>query len=168
MYVQFIFIAVFIGFSMGSAPIISFHYGAGNHGELQNMLKKSAVFTFTCGILMSLLAFLLSGVISDIFVGYDEELFALTKHAFRLISVSFLFIGFNVFSSSFFTALNNGLISAVVSFLRTLVFQTLCVLILPVFFQIDGVWFSMVIAEVLSFLVSTIFLFANRRKYHYM
>lgn len=168
MYVQFIFIAIFIGYSIGSAPVISYHYGAGNHAELQNMLKKSGILTGTSGIVLTASAFLLASPLAKIFVGYDAELFELTSHAFRLYAFSFLLAGFNIFLSSFFTALNNGAISAAISFMRTLLFQTASVLILPIFLGIDGIWWAITVAEVCACILSSGFLLAKRGKYHYI
>ena len=168
MYVQFIFIAIYIGYSIGAAPIVSYHYGAGNHGELKNMLKKSALLITGASIVLTAAAFLLAAPLSGIFVGYDAELFALTCHAFRLFAFSFLLAGFNIFASSFFTALNNGAISAAISFMRTLLFQTAAVLVLPLFFDVDGIWWAITVAEVFAFALSASFLFAKRGKYHYM
>lgn len=168
MYVQFIFIAIYIGYSIGAAPIVSYHYGAGNDKELKNMLKKSVLLMTGVSLVLTAAAFLLAAPLSRIFVGYDAELFALTSHALRLFSFSFLLAGFNIFASSFFTALNNGAISAAISFLRTLLFQTAAVLILPLVFDVDGIWLAVTVAEVFAFLLSAGFLFAKRGKYHYM
>lgn len=168
MYVQFIFVAIFIGYSIGCAPVVSYHYGAGNSPEVKNMLKKSMLLMGILGVLLSALAFCLAEPLAKIFVGYDAELHALTSHAFRLFSFSFLLAGFNIYCSSFFTALNNGAISAAVSFLRTLVFQTSAVLILPLILDVDGIWLSNAFAEVFAFAISAIFLIAKRKKYHYM
>lgn len=167
MYVQFIFIAVFIGYTIGTAPVISYHYGAGNHGELKNLLKMSFTVVSAAGVLMMIAAWALAGPLSRVFVGYDRELFEMTKHAFQMFAFSFVLAGANIFASSFFTALNNGAVSAAISFLRTLVFQVASVLILPVFLGLDGIWFSITVAEVLAFLVSLLFLMINRTKYHY-
>lgn len=168
MYVQFIFVAIFIGYSIGCAPVVSYHYGAGNSPEVKNMLKKSMLLMGTLGVLLSALAFCLAEPLAKIFVGYDAELHALTSHAFRLFSFSFLLAGFNIYCSSFFTALNNGAISAAVSFLRTLVFQTSAVLILPLILDVDGIWLSNAFAEIFAFAISMIFLITKRKKYHYM
>lgn len=168
MYVQFIFIAIDIGYSIGCAPIVGFHYGAQNHAELKNMLKKSVLLMCASGAVLTLLARLLAAPLAKLFVGYDEGLYTLTCHAFRLFSFAFLFAGFNIFASSFFTALNNGLISAVISFLRTLVFQTASVLILPLIFDVDGIWYAITVAEVFATLLSVSFLLVKRKKYHYM
>ena len=168
MYVQFIFIAIYIGYAVGSAPIVSFHFGAENHAELKNMLKKSAALTAAAGAILTVAAYLLAEPLAKVFVGYDVELLQMTVHAFRLFSLTFLISGFNIFISSFFTALNNGAISAAVSFLRTLVFQMLAVLILPNLFGVDGVWWSIAAAEIPAFAVSLAFLFGKREKYHYM
>lgn len=167
MYIQFIFIAIFIGYTIGTSPIISYHYGAGNTGELKNLLKKSMTLVGAAGIIMTVAAWVLAGPLSEIFVGYDRELFDLTRHAFRIFAFSFLLAGVNIFSSAFFTALNNGGVSAAISFMRTLVFQIVSVLALPVFFGLDGIWYSITVAEVLAFCVALIFLLLNRRKYHY-
>ena len=167
MYVQFIFIAIFIGYSIGCAPVVGFHYGAENHGELKNMLGKSVLLMGIGGIVLTALAQGLAEPLAHIFVGYDAELFALTVHAFRLFSFTFLLAGFNIFASSFFTALNNGGVSAAISFLRTLVFQCACILILPELIKVDGIWWSNFIAEIGSFLVSLLFLLGMRKKYRY-
>lgn len=167
MYIQFIFIAIFIGYTIGTSPIISYHYGAGNTDELKNLLKKSMTLVGAAGIIMTVAAWVLAGPLSEIFVGYDRELFDLTRHAFRIFAFSFLLAGVNIFSSAFFTALNNGGVSAAISFMRTLVFQIVSVLALPVFFGLDGIWYSITVAEVLAFCVALIFLLLNRRKYHY-
>ena len=168
MYIQFIFIAIFIGYSIGSAPVVSYHYGEGNHPELKNLLKKSTFLMGGSGIILSVLAFSLADPLAGIFVGYDRELFTLTSHAFRLFSCSFLLAGFNIFASSFFTALNNGAVSAAISFLRTLIFQTSSVLILPVFLGIDGIWWAISVAEACACVISVSFLFAKRKLYQYL
>ena len=167
MYVQFVFVAIDIGYAIGSAPIISFHYGADNHAELKNMLRKSTILMALSGVVLSVLSYLGAVPFSKIFVGYDEGLMALTVHAFRLLSPSFLLAGFCIFISSFFTALNNGLISAIVSFLRTLVFRTGCVIVMPMLWDVDGIWWSMLVADALAFIVSVAFVIAKRKKYHY-
>lgn len=167
MYIQFIFIAIFIGYTIGTAPIISYHYGAGNENELKNLLKKSLIVAGMAGILMMAVAWILAVPLSKVFVGYDRELFQMTKHAFRMFSFSFILAGVNIFASSFFTALNNGGVSAAISFMRTLLFQIISVLVLPVFLGLDGIWFSITVAEILAFGVSFIFLTVNRKRYHY-
>lgn len=167
MYVQFIFAAVYIGYSIGTSPIVGYNYGAQNYAELKNMRSKSIKTMLTAGVVMVVIAELLAPVLAGIFVGYDQELFDMTVHAFRLFSFTFLLSGFNIWCSSFFTALNNGAISAAVSFLRTLVFQLAAVLILPIFFKLDGVWISVAFAEVCAFIISVIFLLAKRKKYNY-
>ena len=168
MYVQFVFIAIDIGYSIGCAPIVGFHFGAQNHTELKNMLGKSVKLMCGAGVVMSVLAQVLAAPLARLFVGYDEGLYTLTCHAFRLFSFAFLFAGFNIFASSFFTALNNGLISAVISFLRTLVLQTSSVILLPLIFGVDGIWYAITAAEIFATTISVIFLFAKRKKYHYM
>lgn len=167
MYVQFIFIAVFIGYTIGTAPVISYHYGADHHAELRNIRRKSYVIMGTAGIAMMLLSQLLAHPMAEVFVGYDSELLEMTTHAFRLFSFAFILAGANIFTSSFFTALNNGGISAAISFLRTLVFQMLSVLLLPLLLGLDGIWWAITVAEVFAFLISMIFLVVKKNKYHY-
>lgn len=167
MYIQFIFIALFVGFTIGTAPIISYNYGAENRDELKNLLKKSFVFTSIAGISMMIMAQLLAYPLSKLFVGYDPELFDMTKHAFRLFSFAFILAGMNIFTSSFFTALGNGAVSAAISFLRTLVFQTLSVMILPIIFGLDGIWWAITSAEIFAFIISLFFLKLNAKKYGY-
>lgn len=167
MYVNFIFIAVFLGYSIGSAPVIGYHYGADNREELKGLFRRSLVIIGVMAILLTVLAEVLAGPLSGIFVSYDRALFEMTERAFMIYSLSFLVCGVNIFGSSFFTALNNGLVSAVISFLRTLVCQTAAVLILPVFFGLDGVWYSIIVAE-LAAMMLTVFCFVKfRKRYHY-
>lgn len=168
MYVQFIFVAIFIGYSIGCAPVVSFHFGAQNHSELKSLLRKSTLLMASGGVLLTIAARLLAAPLARLFVGYDAGLFELTSHAFRLFSWSFLLAGFNIFASGFFTALNNGAISAAISFLRTLVFQTASVLILPLLLDVDGVWWAITVAEIFAFLISLMFLYLKRNKYHYL
>ena len=168
MYVQFIFVAIFIGYSIGCAPVVSYHYGARNHPELKSLLRKSVLLMAIGGVMLSALARLLAAPLSRLFVGYDTDLCALTTHAFTLFSWSFLLVGFNIFASGFFTALNNGAISAAISFLRTLVFQSGAVLLLPLLLDVDGIWWAITAAECFAFLISVVFLVAKRNKYHYM
>ena len=168
MYVQFIFVAIDIGYAIGCAPIVGYHYGAQNHGELKNILKMSTRLMCGCGVVLTVLAMVLAAPLARLFVGYDAGLYELTRHAFRLFAFAFLFSGFNIFASSFFTALNNGLISAAISFLRTLVFQTSSVILLPLIFDVDGIWYAITVAEVFATIISVIFLFAKRKKYQYM
>ena len=168
MYVQFIFVAIFVGYAIGSAPIVGYHYGAENHAELRSMLTKSIRLMSAGGVILTVLAIVLAAPLARIFVGYDAELFEMTRHAFCLFAFSFLMAGFNIFTSSFFTALNNGVISAAISFLRTLVFQTLCVLLLPALFGLDGIWWAMTVAEVFALGLSILFLATQRKRYHYL
>lgn len=168
MYVNLVFLAIFIGFSIGSAPIISYNYGAKNSDELKSIFRKSITVISVTAILMTLLSQLIANPIAEIFVGYKPELFDLTVHAFRIYAFSFLIAGFNIFGSSFFTALNNGLISALISFLRTLLFQIVMVLTIPLIFGIDGIWISIVFAEVFAVIITTYFILRNKSKYGYM
>lgn len=167
MYVSFIFQAVFIGYSVGIAPVIGYHYGAQNHKELKGLLRKTLVIIGVFAVAMLAASYVLSKPLSFVFVGYDKELFDLTVRAFSIFSLSFLFSGYAIFGSSFFTALNNGLISAIISFLRTLVFQVVAVLVFPYFWEVDGIWLSIVAAECMAVVITAIFLVAKRKKYQY-
>ncbi len=167
MYVNMIFISAFIGYSIGTAPVIGYHFGAANSKELKNLLQKSVVIISVFAVCMFAAAKLLARPLAQIFVGYDPELCELTCRAFSIFSFSFLFSGFAIFGSGFFTALNNGLISAVISFLRTLVFQSASVLILPLIWDIDGIWASMIVAEVMAAAISSLFIFLKKKKYNY-
>lgn len=167
MYVNFIFLAIFIGYTIGAAPIIGYHYGAENHAEVKNILGKSLKLMAGVGVAMTLLAWLLASPLARVFVGYDPALMDMTRRAFHICSFMFLVAGVNIFGSSFFTALNNGLISAIISFLRGLVFQVAAVIILPIFLKLDGVWLAVVVADVCSLIVTAAFLIAKRKKYGY-
>ena len=167
MYVNFVFLSAFIGYSIGSAPVVSYHYGARNTGELKSLLRKSMVIICGFSLCMLLLSLVLAQPLSRIFVGYDSELYALTVRGFLIFSFSFLFAGFAIFGSGFFTALNNGLVSAVISFLRTLVFQTAAILIFPLIWDTDGIWMSVVAAEFMAAVLTLVFIRALRKKYQY-
>ena len=168
MYVNFVFVSAYIGYSVGTAPIISYNLGAQNREELKSLLRKSTVIIGVCSVLMLVVSVALAYPLSDMFVGYDEGLMELTLHAFKIFSFSFLFAGFAIFGSSFFTALNNGLVSAIISFLRTLVFQVASVWFLPMIWGIDGIWWSIVVAELMAVVLSFAFVIANRKRYGYM
>ncbi|MFR3626395.1 MAG: MATE family efflux transporter [Lachnospiraceae bacterium] len=167
MYVQFTLAAIFIGYSMGIAPVIGYHYGADNHSELKNLLKKSILLMVGIGGIMVLTAEVFAVPLAKIFVGYDVDLLNMTVHALRISSIAFLITGFNIFASSFFTALNNGGVSAAISFLRTFIFKFATVLILPMVVGLDGIWWADVSAELFAFLLSILFLVTQRKKYHY-
>lgn len=167
MYVSMIFQAVFIGYAVGTAPIVSYHYGAGTPNELRSLLKKSMTVIGVCSAAMFAAAELLAGPLARLYVGYDAVLLVLTERAFFFYSFSFLLSGFCIFGSSFFTALNNGLISALISFLRTLLFQVMAVLLLPLLLGIDGIWISIPAAESLSLCVTIFFLVTKKKQYHY-
>lgn len=167
MYVNFIFIAIFIGFSIGSSPIIGYHYGAENNDELKSLLKKSLLIIATISLALTVFAELLSSPLAKIFVSYDENLFAMTRDGYRLYTLSYLICGFNIWGSAFFTALNNGFMSATISFLRILVFQIICLLILPTIFDVNGIWISIVVAEFLAVSVTATLIIKNRKKYQY-
>lgn len=167
MYVSMIFSAAFIGYAIGTAPIIGYHNGAGNKRELKNILEKSLVILGVGGILMLAAAELFAYPLAKIFVSYSDSLMDMTVHGFRIFSIAFPFMGYAIFASSFFTALNDGLTSAIVSFLRTLVFQVAAVIILPLIWQLNGIWISVVVAEAAAVLFSAIFLLAKRKKYGY-
>lgn len=167
MYVAFIFVGVFLGYSIGVAPIIGFHFGAENHAELQSLFRKSNRLIMMASVVLSGLAFVLSVPLAKLFVSGDAVLLEMTVTAFRFYALSVLFSGFSIFGSAFFTALNNGVVSAAISFLRTLVFQIATVLILPIFLKLDGIWYSLFIAEFLAMFVTFGFFAAKKNAYHY-
>ncbi len=167
MYVNFIFAAIFIGYSIGSAPITGYHYGAENHAEMKSLFRKSMAILSVTGVGMLVLSELLAYPLVKLFVGYDAGLMDITLRGFRIYSLMFLILGFNIWGSSFFTALGDGVISAAISFMRTLLFQMSSLIILPNLFQLDGVWFSAVVAEVLALVLTVFFLVRFRKKYHY-
>ena len=167
MYVSFIFMAVFIGFAIGSAPVIGFNHGADNRTELKNIFGKSLLVIGGFAGIMTFTSELLAAPLSAVFVDYDETLLAMTTRGFRIYSLSFLFCGFSIFASAMFTALNNGLISAVISFFRTLLSQICAVMILPLFWGLDGIWWSIVAAELAALALSTLCFLKYRSRYHY-
>ena len=167
MYVNMIFLAIFIGYSVGTAPVIAYHYGAENRAELKSLLKKSLNIILICSAGMLILGEALAKPLSLLFVSYDAELLALTLRGFRIYSFSFLFAGMAIFGSSFFTALNNGLVSALISFLRTVVFQVAAVLVFPLVWGIDGIWLSIVVAELMAVAVAAALIVKLRPKYGY-
>ena len=167
MYLSMIFSGAFVGYSIGTAPVVSFHFGAQNHSELRSLLRKSGILIGAFAAAMLLAAELLARPLSMLFVSYDAKLLELTVSGLRIFSVSFVFMGFAIFSSGFFTALNDGLTSALISFLRTVVFQVAAVLLLPLWWGIDGVWISVVAAEAMAVLFCAVFLAVKQKKYQY-
>lgn len=168
MYVDFVFVATFLGFSIGSAPIVSYHYGAGNHPELKNVFRKSMTVILCTSVAMVILSELLSRPLSSAFVGYNAELLEMTVHGFRLFALCYLFCGINIYASSFFTALCNGALSALISFLRSLLLRGGMVLLMPILFGLDGIWTAVIAAEGLGAVVSLGLLYAKRRQYQYL
>ena len=167
MYVGFIFVGTYMGYAVGSAPVISYHYGAGNKDELKNLFKRSLTIIIVSSVVMTLIAEIIAGYLAGIFVSYDNNLLELTTEAIRIYAVSYLISGINIFASSFFTALNNGVVSAVISFMRMFVFQVVMILFLPVVLGISGIWTAVIAVEVLSVVISVMFLVKNRKKYSY-
>ena len=168
MYVSMIFSAAFIGYSIGTAPVVGFHYGAQNFEELKGLLRRSVILIGAFSVSMVLAGELLAVPLSRLFVGYDRALMDLTVSGFRWFAVSFLFMGYAIYGSGFFTALGDGVTSAVISFLRTMVFQVAAVLLLPLLWKIDGVWISIVVAEFMAMALSAAFLVGKRKKYNYI
>lgn len=167
MYVSLIFAGAFIGYSIGTAPIISYHYGAQNHKELKSLLRKSLIMIGGFAVFMVIAAETLALPLAKIFVSYDADLLDLTVSGFRIFAVSFLFIGYAIYFSGYFTALNDGLTSAIIAFLRTLVFQIAAVMLLPIVWNINGIWVSVVVAEFMAAALGAFFLIVKRKKYHY-
>lgn len=168
MYVNFVFMSVYIGFVIGAAPVVGYNHGADNRPELKNIFRKSLVLLSIFSLIMTLLAELLSAPLSDVFVSYDQTLYDMTLRGFRIFSLSFLLCGFNLFGSSLFTALNNGLVSAVISFFRTLVCQIAAVMLLPLIMGLDGIWLSIVAAELGALILTVVCFVKYRKRYHYM
>ena len=168
MYVCLIFLSIYIGYSMGTAPVVGYHYGAQNHTELKSLLRKSVLIYAASSLVMTALSLALSGPLSAVFVGYDAQLLEITIRGFRIFSFSYLFSGYAIFCSSFFTALNDGVTSAIISFTRTVIFQVAAVLLLPLIWELDGVWASVIVSESLSMVVSAILIVVHRKKYQYL
>ena len=167
MYAAFLFVAVFVGYAVGSAPIVSFHYGARNHAEVHNLYRKSLRLIAVVAVTLTLASMFIIPCVARVFVGYDAELLALTSRAFRLYALSFLIMGFNVYASSFFTALGDGVTSALISFLRTLAFQVIAILLLPLLLGIDGIWLAVTAAELAALAVSAAMLLTKDKVFHY-
>lgn len=167
MYVSMIFTAIFVGYIVGVAPVISYNHGARNATELAGLLRKSLIIIITIGLVMVLSAEVFAGNMASIFVGYDEALYELTVKGFRRYALSFGLIGFGIFTSGFFTALNDGITSAIISFFRTMIFECSAVMILPLLFGMDGIWFSVVVSESLAFLLGIVFLIIKKKKFGY-
>ncbi len=168
MYISFIFIAIFLGYSFGCAPLFSYNYGSQNKKEMKNLFKKSLILIFISSIAMVIVGVQFAKPLSKIFVGYDSELLQLTIRGLTIYSLSYIFTGFNIFASSFFTALNNGLISGFLSIARTMVFEVGAILVLPILWKVDGIWGAIVVAEFLSILLTVVFVILNRKKYGYL
>ena len=168
MYVCFLFLAIFAGYQMGSAPLFSYNLGAENHAEMKNLFRKSVILMVGTGVIMVILPELLSVPLSKIFVGYDEELYLMTLRGLRIYVTAFILCGYNIFSSSLFTALNNGVISAIISFSRVVIFECGFVLVLPIFLGLDGVWMTFPCTEVATMIMASIFILKNRKRYHYL
>lgn len=167
MYAAFIFVGIYVGFASGSSPVMGYHYGAQNHSEMKNLLKRSMVFLSVSSLVLTAAALLLARPISYLFVGYDAGLMGLTVRAFTICAIPFLVMWFNIYMSSFFTALNDGAVSAAISFMRSLILPVACIIVLPMIWKLDGVWFSLVLSEVLGVFVSMGFLFGKKKKYGY-
>lgn len=168
MYVSFFFVSIFIGYDMGSTPLLAYHHGAENHTELRNLFRKSITLVGTCGAGLALLSTLFAGPIATLFVGYNEGLTLLTEHAFRVYGLAFALMGYNIFASGLFTAMNNGLISGAISLLRTFVFQTAAVFGLPLLFGTEGIWWAIDVAEVSALVFSAYVVLKYRKQYHYL
>ncbi len=167
MYLDFIFVAIFLGYSFGLAPVIGFHFGAADHDELKSLLRKSVILLGIAGIAMATLSLSGARLLSGIFVGYDADLYKMTLHGMIIYSFHFLLCGFNIFASSFFTALGDGLVSAIISFIRSLILQVAAILIMPLLWGLDGIWYAVLVVEVLSLAVAVWFLVKKKDKYHY-
>lgn len=168
LYISYIFISIYFGYSMGISPIISYNYGAKNKKELNNIFNISLVLICSVSILLTFIGYIFAKQLSSIFVNYDKELLNLTTHALHINVFSFLFCGYNIFASSLFTALNNGTVSLILSFLRSLIIQVVCILTIPILFGSEGIWFAGVVSDIISLIISIIFIFKYRNKYGYL
>lgn len=168
MYVSFFFVSIFIGYDMGSTPLLAYHHGAENHAELKNLFRKSVTFVGTGGASLALCALIFARPIAILFVGYNESLTQLTEHAFWVYGISFALMGYNVFASGLFTAMNNGMVSAAISLLRTFVLQAAAVLCLPLLFGLNGIWWAVSVAEIGALLVSVALVLGYRKRYGYL
>ncbi len=166
MYIAMIFFSIFMGYAVGSAPIMGFHYGAQNKAEMKNIFKKSLIIMGVAGLAMFGLSEALASPFMRLF-GYEEAVYQMALRGFRIYAIVFLFVGFNIFGSSLFTALNNGLVSALISFLRTIVFQVAAVMVLPIFIGLDGVWTAGLFSDLCALIVAVIFILCYRKKYGY-
>lgn len=168
MYVSFIFVGTYLGYSVGVAPVIGYHYGAGNEKELKSLFRKSLWLIGVISVVLTVAAELSAGLLAGVFVSYNAELLEMTVTAIQLYSISYIISGFNIFGSAFFTALNNGLVSALISFMRTLLFQIVMILLLPAILGLNGIWLAIVVAELLALVVTVICFVVNRKRYKYM
>jgi len=168
MYLSSVFSATFLGYGTGVAPIIAYNYGAKNNKEQKNIFKKSIIMICVFGVLLTLLAEITAVPLSKIFVNYDINVLNMSVNGFRIYAISLLFMGINLFASSFFTALNNGVVSGLISFIRTFIMQIGTVMIIPIFLGLNGIWISTVVAEILTMIISIIFIINNRKKYQYI
>jgi len=167
MYAGLVFFGVFVGYSQGCSPIMGYHYGAGNHREMKSVLKRSMVILAVSGVVLTAISMVLARPISAIFVGYDENLLDMTTRGFVISDIPFLFMWFNIYVSSFFTALNDGPVSAAISFMRSLVLPVICIIIMPLIWKLDGIWYSLTLSEFLALAVAAWFLVTRRKKYQY-
>lgn len=167
MYAAFVFLGVFNGYSQGSSPVMGYHYGAQNHKEMRNILKRSLIILAVSSVVLTTLAILLARFLATVFVGYDAELLNMTTRAFRICATPFLVMWFNMYTSCFFTSLNDGAVSAAISFMRALVLPVICIIFMPMVWELDGVWYSLVGSEVLGVFVSLYFMIGKRKKYKY-
>eukprot|EP00833_Pecoramyces_ruminatium_P016858 jgi/Orpsp1_1/1190890/evm.model.d7180000081895.1 len=168
-YVCFIYTATYMGFSNGTAPIVGYHFGAENSDEIQNLFKKSLTIIFVLSLILCGIAEGLAGVFAGFFVGYHGNLYDMTVHAMRIYSIAYLIMGYNVYLSSFFTGLNNGILSACISFSKNFIFQIIMIFLLPLFFDLNGIWMAIAFSETLTLIiVSFTILIYNRKKYNYI
>lgn len=167
LYFSYIFIAVSVGFSRGIAPVISYHYGASDRHELHSLLMKGLLIVLVLNLVSGITAQVLSAPLANIFVGHDKGLYEYTVVAFRIYSIHFFVTGFNIYISSFFTALNNGKYSGWISVLRTICFESISILTIWMLFGVDKIWWGVTIAEFLTMVIAFSFLFLKRNFYGY-
>ena len=165
MYVSLLFSAIFIGYEIACSPLMSFQNGAGNTCEKRSLFKKSMLIISVASVILFVIGESCAYPIAYIFTGYNQDLCDLTVMAFRMYACSFLFMGIAMYGSAFFTSLENGLISAIISFVRTLVCELGAVIILPYLFGAQAIWLSFVVAEIVAALLSGLLIVAFSRKY---
>lgn len=167
LYAQFLLISVYLGFSSGAAPLISYSYGEQNSNELKKLIRYSYRFIFVASIMTFILSYVLAPVIIKIFTGETSDVYQITLNGFNLFSISFLTIGVNIFASAMFTAFSNGKISVLISTMRTLILVIIGIIILPPILGVNGIWLTIPFAEIITLFISVFLTKKYRHHYQY-